>query len=854
MPEIERITIAQTGLRLNENDELPPPGSLRACKNISLQKRGVYSSRRGFQWIINPLRLNATAWQAQELKDMMPFHEGLLIFTDEGVYYTDNNFSTTPLNLSELSRLGDYNGDGVFFEQDGLYYQEASLMRKVVVSDATEQPIAPVQATIHKPAAPVATLDPTDGWLPDNEAVAYRVSWTRTSADGLTYRSAPSERLLVKNTSGAAVAPQLTITAPPNATAGDKLEIYRSETAPITDGIVEAAGDDMFLIAELDYSVSSTHSDTRALRGSTALYTNSTQESIINANDIPPIANVRYSAYNGMTVYGDVTERAVAIFDLAENFTAGQSFTLTVGTTNLVFTAQQTASAPQFAIVTAELAATLANLAQVINTNATAKQSVVAYALESGGRASLGIQALTSTSFSVASTNNAFTPALSTIQTYKTRRRKNSLYFSKAYQPVSVPFARVLDIGKETAAILVMQESRGDLYVFKTDGIFKVSGTVYEELTVRKIGTDIIAGPRALSTYDNDLYAVCNTGVNRIVYEDVSDISHDITPIVKAKSVLNNFDISALFVDEVERQLCVAFVDNETSSSLSNLLVFNFDTQQWTAWEFAFTRVQVFRNKLLFLQQDGLYWQKKTNTSSDYSDIDARYTLAFEKLSSGTAITRDCLLLRNGYDIIGIALLGNFTGTDDYKIRIGGVSYNLIFGSSETSFNFNGTTITAPFTIFEFSAVINLADYVLAAADSTEKVARLYKTLDREIHYHNIHAAGPTILKLLSHIQFVFNNTDTNDLEFGLETDTSALEWYPIDIKRAGLGYGEDVWGISAWGGSSEGKSYAKLSIPRAKRRHYHLGLKLRDSELDKSIELLAFSLSYMSIPQEQEV
>jgi hypothetical protein len=167
----------------------------------------------------------------------------------------------------------------------------------------------------------------------NNKAVAYRVVWTHTDANGVKTFGAPSERQTITNTTGGAQSVNLRIYIPEDISTDHYLEIYRTSivahtvTPPEDFQLVYRAQPASAQIAAKVMGVDDVLAD--GFRGA-ELYTNTTQEGIAQANTRPPKAN-SITEFKNHIFYGDIENRhrlytaLISVSDL----TAGTS-TLTI--------------------------------------------------------------------------------------------------------------------------------------------------------------------------------------------------------------------------------------------------------------------------------------------------------------------------------------------------------------------------------------------------------------------------------------------------------------------------------------------------------------------------------------------
>jgi hypothetical protein len=130
----------------------------------------------------------------------------------------------------------------------------------------------------------------------------------------------------------------------------------------------------------------------------------------------------------------------------------------------------------------------------------------------------------------------SFVPALFTAQTSKNDKAINRVYYSKFAQPEHVPLANYFDIGGKTAAVLRIVPLRDSLFVFKEDGIFRITGDGQNWNVARFDDTLILVHANAIAVIFNTIYAYTNKGIVaitdngvRLASEQISNLTRNFT-------------------------------------------------------------------------------------------------------------------------------------------------------------------------------------------------------------------------------------------------------------------------------------------------------------------------------------
>lgn len=108
----------------------------------------------------------------------------------------------------------------------------------------------------------------------------------------------------------------------------------------------------------------------------------------------------------------------------------------------------------------------------------------------------------------------------------------NRIYYSKVSQPEAVPIVNFVDVGAEDSAILRIFPLRESLFIFKEDGLFRLSGeTAPWTVQLFDSSTKIIA-PDSVDVSNNLVYGWSKQGIVTVSESGVSLISRPIDTIV----------------------------------------------------------------------------------------------------------------------------------------------------------------------------------------------------------------------------------------------------------------------------------------------------------------------------------
>src|ERR1019366_3624946 len=264
-----------------------------------------------------------------------------------------------------------------------------------------------------------------------------------------------------------------------------------------------------------------------SLRGA-ALYTNATQQGILQSNTVPPYA-LDIAPFQTCMFYANVqTPQQMFLNILAVGASSGVQSGDTITIAGTVYTAgnSQNVGTLTFQVYSSGSAAqninnTALSLIQVINQNST-NTSVYAYYLSSSGSlpGQLLIQSriVGSAIFNVIASahGSAYSPALPTSGTTvgsSNNTYLNGLMYSKASQPEAVPSSNLLYVGSASKKILRIIPARNSLFILKEDGVFSVTGVAGNFAVNTVDSTIILLAPESAVALTNQVYCLTTQGI-----------------------------------------------------------------------------------------------------------------------------------------------------------------------------------------------------------------------------------------------------------------------------------------------------------------------------------------------------
>lgn len=816
------LDLSIEGLYTNVNElSAAPEGALLTADDIVINQKSIAESRRGFS------RLTYALPAGTDRADKLTQYQGSLIA----------HYATT--------KLAYYNPSSGFSAYSGSYSHPDSSLGKIKTAEANSNlyltsstGILKLDAIANTPAQAgmVKGLDckasasaNASGFMNNNAQVAYRVVWGIKDANLNLILGAPSQRAIIANSSGGYQDVSLQITIPAGVTTSHFFQIYRSNQSASSTTIPD---DSMQLVYEANpssaqitaKSVTVVDSVPDSLRGA-ALYTNDTQEGILQANEMPPFA-YDLALFRNCLFYGNVkTKQQLVISLVSVGGSAGLQLdnTITIAGTTYTAKASETVASAQFKLTSSGSAAqniedTALSLIRVINQYAS-NTSVYAYYLStpSGlpGQILIEERTLGGNAFNATSSaySTAWLPALPSSGTTIASSNNvalNGLMYSKSQVPEAVPTANILYAGSAAKKILRVIPLRDSLFILKEDGVYRCTGTGPGNFSIDLLdSTAILVAPESAVALNNKIHALTTQGVVAISDSGVEVISrpieNKIIPLFgSAFSALQSYSFGVGY--ESDRKYILWTVSSSSDTSATQAFVWNVFTRTWTRW----TRPQA--HALILSSDDKLYacdpssnnivQERKGQTYSDYADEALPITILSK---SGQFITVDSIA----------------------NVAVGDRIYESSTVSSVvTAIDSNTNTLTLTGTL---SWDLNASHSIL-------------KAIKCVIEWLPQSGKNPGMLKKFSEAVLLLKQNNFTTASIGFYSDISGSY---EDITFPGvpdLGWGLFSWGNALWGSVAR-TSPIRTYIPSEKQRCDLLSVRLKVSDAWARFQVQGISL-----------
>ena len=451
-------------------------------------------------------------------------------------------------------------------------------------------------------------------------------------------------------------------------------------------------------------------------------------------------------------------------------------------------------------VAAADIDVTARSFVKVINRNTT-NSSIYAY-YQSGpddtpgqmlfeerglGASAFTIQASHSSLVTQFSANLPVSPSTTDQCTSTNDRKKNAVAISKKQQGEAVPVLNYLFVGKASKEILRTIALRDSVIVIKEDGVFRIFGEVFSQMTVADIDKTVICSSAdSVVALANQVIMLSNQGVVLISEAGAQVISHDIEPTLVPLLQSASLSTNAVAVGyESERSYYLSTLSVASDEEPTQTLVYNVFTKSWVVHTYAFNACVIASDKLTFSKTDDarIYQERKSFDYTDFADPESTVTL--------TAISGDTVELT----------ISSAIPQEGWVIL-------------------QGTTEIAIDSVVEIVGGYRVTLQESPPSSWTLGAATLYPAVNMDIEFHSwTSEAGPGRLKQVRGVGLLTDDLPGNN-SVSVLTATFTSNFDPeleeVELIQPGQGWG-GAWGTSPWGGTGDPYGYPTL-VPRNKQ------------------------------------
>ena len=782
-----------------------PQGALEIALNCVIDAPGAVESRRG------NVRYGTYATDVPlQTLSMTEFRNTIVTHTSSQKIFKDNGGSFTafsgtysvPNVLDPESRVRFINlNQNLYFTSGGGVFRLDSI---------TGQPIL---AGAPAGLGGVGVTTGTSGWMANNVNVAYRILWLFIDANGNLIRGAPSDRIIVPNNSGGTRNTITTWTVPTDVSTGWTYQLYRGN---VSTSLATEPDDNMQLVFQgqptageiSSRQLNITDITPDVLKG-TVLYTSA--EGIQNANSRPPFA-ADIELYKGLACYANCKSSQTFFLTLISGslLANGNTLTFTRGATSFTITAgaAENTATGTFLNYTAgtpseNISRTANSIVRVINLYA-ANTFLNAYYSsgfsESPGKMTLIDRTLNTNSFTVTCNNTAtiFSPQLpssgsTSSNTSTNSSQPNAIFFSKSLQPDAVPLVNFVTVGTSSAPIVRIVSLRDSLVVFKTDGIYRITGTALSNFTVQPLDVQMrIKAVNSVAVLNNMVYAFVDQGIVRI--QDSGGIEIKSLPIERelltlASDNFPGFEGATYAVSyPADHKYILNTVTTESDTYATRAYVYNYITDAWTTWGTSFTAgfVRASDGRLYQATYDvtgsKVYQERKTFTLQDYADDEYDITIT-------------------GVTTVGDISTITYTGVTPLP--------------GQTLVQVTGTG-----TVYSIVESVNLGSFTVPKAAFQVGTAKLYTPIDVRFEIAPMYGDTPNAMKQFPEVSLLLDSDSFSSLSIAFSSDQALGTAVAQGISNITNGpWGQFPWGLAAWGSLAQESQRVRIFVPAAAQK-----------------------------------
>jgi hypothetical protein len=167
--------------------------------------------------------------------------------------------------------------------------------------------------------------------------------------------------------------------------------------------------------------------------------------------------------------------------------------------------------------------------------------------------------------------------------------KPNRIYYSKFQQFEAVPTLNYFDVGPQDEPIERILALRDSLFIFKTDGVYRLGGENENNFNVALFDrTSHISAPDSAVALNNQIYMLSSDGVATVSDTGISIISRPVENEIRVltSDAYSNQRTSAFGVPYESERFYMLFLNTLTSdTTATQCFIFNYFTQSWTKFD-----------------------------------------------------------------------------------------------------------------------------------------------------------------------------------------------------------------------------------------------------------------------------
>jgi hypothetical protein len=223
--------------------------------------------------------------------------------------------------------------------------------------------------------------------------------------------------------------------------------------------------------------------------------------------------------------------------------------------------------------------------------------------------------------------------------------KPNRVYFSKFQQPEAVPIVNYFDVGAQDKAILRIIPLRDSLFVFKEDGLYRISGESTPFQLELFDSSYIMLAPDSGAVCNNVIYTWTTQGIQSLSEGGGGIVSRDIDDIILRIQSSNfpDFKTATWGVGYESDNSYLVYTVNDMDDEFATIAYrYCTLTDSWTTYDLSHIAgvVNQFDDKLYLAASDVAYIEQERKTFSrlDYADREVESVISTNKVIGDTII------------------------------------------------------------------------------------------------------------------------------------------------------------------------------------------------------------------------
>lgn len=223
--------------------------------------------------------------------------------------------------------------------------------------------------------------------------------------------------------------------------------------------------------------------------------------------------------------------------------------------------------------------------------------------------------------------------------------RVNRIYYSKFLQPDAVPIANFFDVGAADMEILRIFPLRDSLFVFKEDGLFRISGDSAPFQLDLFDNSFIVNAPDSVAVANNVIYAWTTQGIQSLTEGGSDIISRSIDNLILRTQSNNfpNFTKATWGIGyESDNSYLVFTVEDREDEVAQIAYRYSTLTKTWTTYDKSSLAgvINMFDDRMYLSASDipNIEQERKTFSRLDFADREFDSIIGVDRLRSNTVI------------------------------------------------------------------------------------------------------------------------------------------------------------------------------------------------------------------------